>query len=380
MDKLNMNSYRWNPYVLLSGLDVKECFRVHFTSTSKVLVIMSKGFDVRMNIALSVIKSSARDARVECLLINFDEGNESSSHQYRSMVERNMEELKDLMSEEDIRTVDIKLWHKDGQNKRRIGDRKAASIVDSINLSDYTDIFVDISALPRGIYFSLIGKLLTVIDAMKSAKPNFMVTVAENPSLDKATKDDTPDEEPNFLHGFSGDIDRSSTNQEEPLIWMPILGEGKFYHIKKAHNFLAPSETCPILPFPSIDPRRPDALTIDYHSLLFDELIVEQQNIMYVPEQNPFEAYKILCKAINNYHTSLKPIGNCKIVLSTFSSKLLSIGTLLAAYELKENDIAIGVLNVDSQGYRIDEHLDLSNMKNESNLFVIWLTGNVYEP
>src|SRR6202000_1689125 len=100
------------------------------------------------------------------------------------------------------------------------------------------------------------------------------------------------------LQGFTGQIDNASASNGDPLIWMPILGEDKEYHIRKAYSFLAPSETCPIFPFPSRDPRRPDALTMSYHSLLFDEFIVEQQNIMYVPEQNPFEAYRILMKAI----------------------------------------------------------------------------------
>ncbi|MEO5563052.1 MAG: hypothetical protein ABIR18_06440, partial [Chitinophagaceae bacterium] len=71
-------------------------------------------------------------------------------------------------------------------------------------------------------------------------------------------------------------------------------------------------------------------------------------------------------------------LNGCKAVLSTFSSKLLSIGTLLAAYELKKKDIGVGVLNVDSHGYKIDPDADLKRLKEESKLFVIWLTGEPY--
>ena len=226
----------------------------------------------------------------------------------------------------------------------------------------------------------MIGKLLTLIDAINGQnKPNLMVTVAENPEFDTAIQDDTPDEDLTFLHGFSGEIDRSSAEQGEPVIWMPILGEGKLFHIQKAYNYLAPSEMCPVLPFPSRNARRPDELIIKYHSFLFDEIGIEKQNIMYVPEQNPFEAYRILSTAIQNYYKSLKPIGECKTVLSTFSSKLLSIGTLLVAYELKSKDIGVGVLNVDSLGYKIDPDIDLQKMRADSKLFVIWLTGEPYE-
>lgn len=362
----------------MSDGDLHTCFLHHFTAQSRVLLIMGKGFDVRMNLALAELKSNPSNPDITCLLVNFDEGSESSSHQYKAFVDSNMLEFSTLAGTKVI-DKNIQLWQSDGRNKRRVGDRKAAGIIDDIDLGKYTDILVDISALPRGIYFSLVGKLLTLIDNTAGSKINLMVVVAENPALDTSIHDDTPDDEPNFLHGFSGQIDRSSASKEEPLIWMPILGENKEHHIRKAYNFLAPSETCPILPFPSRNPRRPDSLIVNYHGLLFDEFIVEQQNIMYVPEQNPFEAYRILSKAIQNYHTSLKPIGNCKAVLSTFSSKLLSIGTLMAAYELKSKDIGVGVLNVDSQGYKLDDNIDLQKMRAESNLFVIWLTGKPYE-
>ena len=372
-----MNTHRWNPYVLISDTDLENSFLKHFTSESRIVILMGKGFDVRMNIALNKLKACPINLNITCFLLVFDEGQDSSSHIYNQLVDNNEQELESLIGKNNIETISIKLWETD--NKRRIGDRKAAAVIDKINLLAFTDVIVDISALPRGIYFSMIGKLLTLIDAMEQEKkPNLMVTVAENPNLDKATQDDSPDDEPNFLHGFSGQIDNSA-DSGAPSVWMPILGENKEHQLRKAYTYLDPNETCPILPFPSRDPRRPDSLIVKYHGLLFDELNVEQQNIMYVPEHNPFEAYKILSRAILNYRDSLKPIGDCKIILSTFSSKLLSIGMLLAAYELKSKDIGVGVLNVDSHGYKLNTELDLSRMRSESNLFVIWLTGEPYE-
>src|SRR3569833_2889654 len=165
-----MNSNRWNPYVLLSGKDLQECFTSHFTTGSKVLMIMNKGIDVRMNIALEHVKSYSAQPNVEVLLISFDEGDESASQQYKVMVEANMAELDGLIDKANVHEEKIELWTTDGDNKRRVGDRKAAKIVDSIAVENYTDIIVDISALPRGIYFSMIGKLLTVIDNMGDSK------------------------------------------------------------------------------------------------------------------------------------------------------------------------------------------------------------------
>jgi hypothetical protein len=241
---------------------------------------------------------------------------------------------------------------------------------------------VDISALPRGIYFSLIGKILHIIDSkpQNSECINFVIAAAENAKIDATIKENTIDTEGKFLVGFMGGV-KSQAEREESLIWLPIMGEDKEPHITVANAELEPTEVCPIFPFPAKDPRRPDALLIKYHKLLFDNLKVEPQNIMYVPEQNPFEAYKILVKAINNYNGSLKILRGCRAALSTFSSKLLSIGTLMAAYQINivdQKDI-IGVMNVDARGYEIEDINKWEEYNKSSELFLIWLTGNPYE-
>lgn len=375
-----MNKFRWNPYAFLEDEDLDKMMDKHFNSDSRVLLVMGKGFDVRMNVFLKRLVDRKRSDNITCLLINFDEGKHSSSHQYRHLVDANMAEVTSLLPKKQIINASIQLWKQSGRKNRRVGDRKAANLIDDIKVVDYTDIIVDISALPRGIYFSLLGKLLTYIDRLAEGipVPNLMVAVAENPELDMNIHEEGVDEDLNFLHGFGGEIDLSSSEGTAPLIWLPILGEDKLLHLQKAYSHLKPGEICPILPFPSRNPRRPDALTMAYHELLFDELRIEPQNIMYVPEQNPFEAYKILYTTIENYNISLKVLNGCKAVLSTFSSKLLSIGTLLAAYELKEKGIGVGVLNVDSHGYKISPDADLKRLKQESKLFVTWLTGKPY--
>jgi hypothetical protein len=380
MDKVIMSKFRWNPYAFLEDNELDAMFEKHFDSNSKILLILGKGFDVRMNIFLKRLVDQKGNQNITCLLVNFDEGRHSSSHQYKHLVDENQAELETLIPKSQITNFAIQLWKQTGRKSRRVGDRKAANIIDEISVENYSDIIVDISALPRGVYFSLLGKLLTYIDRLPKGTivPNLMVAVAENPELDMNIQEEGVDDDLNFLHGFGGEIDLSSSEGTAPLIWLPILGEDKLLHLQKAYSHLKPGEICPILPFPSRDPRRPDSLTMTYHELLFDELRIEPQNIMYVPEQNPFEAYKILYNTIENYNISLKTLNGCKAVLSTFSSKLLSIGTLLAAYELKEKDIGVGVLNVDSHGYKINPSADLKRLKLESKLFVTWLTGKPY--
>ena len=376
-----MKENRWNPYVLLQNDTVPELWRSHFQGKNKkVLFILGKGFDVRMNLGIESLMETCPDIDLDCFLVGLDEGKDSSSHKLQDLVDENINEINSLLNGKMIFRKELKLWSSKGKKKVKIGDREASNLIEGYDeIKDYTDIIVDISALPRGVYFSLIGKLLTLIDKYSNNSQNLFVCVAENAKIDGLTKEKTTEGDVNFLHGFGGGIEITS-EMDKPLVWFPILGEEKLAHVKKAFGKITETknrlyEICPTFPFPSKDPRRSDSILIEYHELLFDELGIEPQNIMYISERNPFEAYIQLNNAIKNYKKSLQIINGCKAALSNFSSKLLSIGTLLSAYENRED---IGVLNVDSQGYDYVDKNEVKKMKLESELFVTWLTGEPY--
>ena len=377
----NLNTLRWDPYVFANDKKVLELWANHFSGPDhKVLFILGKGFDVRMNIGIQGLMETCPSINLDCWLVQFDEGITSSSHKYERYANENFEQLKVILSGHPIDIKTISLWSAKDKGKRsRVGDRQAAAILERFDqIENYSDIIIDISALPRGVYFSLIGKFLKTIDFYAKEKPiNLMITVAENALMDSKIQEKEVDDDIGYLQGFGGNLELTS-ELDEPTIWFPILGEDKIKHLGKAFSHIMPDEICPILPFPSKDPRRSDSLIIDYHKWLFDELNIQSQNLMYVPEQNPFDAYVRLTKAIRNFYNSLSSLNGCKVVVSTFSSKLLSIGTLLTAYELME-DIGVGVLNVDSQGYEIDNFEELKKLREDSELFVIWLTGEPYD-
>ncbi len=317
---------------------------------------------------------------LNCFLIEYDEGRNSSSRKYRPLVKMNLETLQSLIPPEKINVKKIELWSAEGKKKKRVGDKNVADVFnDSTLFADYSDIIVDISALPRGIYFSLIGKIQAMLDKFyPDSNKNFFVITSENAPLDSYIKEFQPDSELSYVFGFSGGSELTSDKKQ--TIWLPILGEGVAHQIGAAYEKIKPDEICPVLPFPSKDPRRSDALLIEYHQLLFDELNIEGQNIIYVPEQNPFEVYRTLSQTIRDYNETLAVVKGCDIVISTFSSKLLSIGALLCAYEFKaQNNIMVGILNVDSSGYEIDQEGLEKNLIDRSELFLIWLAGEPYK-
>lgn len=376
-----MSGLRWNPNIMFNDNNVNSFWKQHFSKDNhSLLFILGKGFDVRMNFALSRLLRECPNVKIECLLIEFDEGSNSSSHKYQSFVNENMEEFKRMLEHKSYETKSIKIKSKSGKSGSIVGDRKAAEIIkDYSEIERFSDIIVDISSMPRGLYFSLIGKILTLLDLPTSKQHNLFLSVAENVKIDSLIQESEIEEDLTYLHGFGGEIELES-QKEKPLIWFPILGESKKAHISKGADKITEDkarlfEICPVLPFPSKNPRRSDALLIEYHDLLFDSLDIEPQNIMYTTERDPFQTYVQLSNAITNYQESLKIINGCKVALSTFSSKLLSIGTLLIAYE---NSDFVGILNINSGGYEITNEAEMKKMKNESELFVTWLTGSPY--
>ncbi|MEN9998009.1 MAG: hypothetical protein RI922_999 [Bacteroidota bacterium] len=379
-----MTKNNWDPYVQIGSEKMDEFLKSHFIQTNrKLLFILGVGFDIRMNIILRKLVSLLPNLNLEILLIEFDEGATSSSHRYKHLVNENVEELRAISGEKPVSIKRIRLIEEKKGKKKWIGDVQAADIIkDYSDLSPFSDIMVDISALPRSVYPSLVGKVLSLIEREgNTSQINFFVATSENAGIDNQIQESGAEDNLDYLKGFGGGIEKTS-EEEKPIIWFPILGENKLSHLKKAYSHIIqlhdrPYEICPVLPFPSKNLRRADSLIIEYHAWLFDELGVESKDIIYVPEQNPFETYIRLNNSIKNYNDSLKTLGGCKAVISNFSSKLLSIGTILTGHELR-SDIGVGILNVASEGYIINDESELKNLKNLSEVFLTWVTGEPY--
>lgn len=370
---------RWADYFLRSGDDFAPFWKSILQSQERhLLFVVGLGFDPRMCSAIKEIMSHGDAGKRDCLLIAFDEGPDSPSQQYHDMVKSNDEELNRLMSSKgNITKHQLKMWSADGH---RIGSRNAALIFRKMeDFAYYTDIVVDISALPQSIYFPLIAKLLFLLDSNKKSSPlpNLHVVVSESPDLDRIIRPVGIDDEATYLYGFGGGVDMEAT-AEIPRVWIPILGEDRNGELVRIYDLIQPDEICPVLPFPSSNPRRGDDLILKYRELLLDGFLVEPANIVYASEKNPFEVYRELAKTISQWSSALQPLGSCKVVISALSSKILSLGALLAAYELRRKGQPVGVGYVEARGYSIsvNEPNVLKNTPQE--LFEIWVAGECY--
>jgi hypothetical protein len=368
---------RWSDYFLRRGTESKDFWKEYLAQRRDVLFIVGMGFDPRTCQGYSDLLAAGGSGRRDCTVMLFDEGPESPSIRYSELFKNNQDKLASLIPRNAQRNnKSVVMRASDG---RRVGSRNSANSFGTISeLSPYTDVIIDVSSMPRGIYFPLIGKILFLVDstARSAPKPNVHVVVSENADLDGRIRDEGIAEEANYMPLFTGTLQIEGL-QDLPKVWIPILGEHQEQQLERVYNLVTPDEISPILPAPSSNPRRGDDLLFEYRELLFDRLRVEPKDFVYVDEQNPFQVYQAIHRTVSHYNQALQSLGGCQVVLSAFSSKLLSIGALLSAYELKTK--GVGVANVETLGYGLELPSDTKEVLDKTEPCTMWIAGECYE-
>lgn len=120
----------------------------------------------------------------------------------------------------------------------------------------------------------------------------------------------------------------------------------------------------------------------EHRDTLFDDFKVEPANILLASEYNPFEAYRQIFTAMERYKKALKPMGGCKLFVSPLSSKLLSIGVLLACYDHKfgkgsSEGFDVGIPYVETAVYGDPEQ---NAEAADFELHSLWIRGEWEEP
>ena len=363
---------RWRDYFLEKGRGLIEFWSEHLGERERsVLLVLGRGFDPRSRLGLDMILTAGGVGSRDVLGLDYDEGEASPSLAYAQRVEENWTHISTaVQGRGTIELRGLPFW----SGSRRVGPLHAANIFNlPEELTRYDDVVVDIGAMPRGVYFPLIARILYLLDhaaAEATNRTNLHVLVADDPALDSRIVEEGIDETASFLHSFEGSFSREATGQQ-PKVWIPLLGESRTIQFDRIYDLVKPDEICPVVPFPSKNPRRGDDIVLEYRDLLFDQHQLDPRSLMYAAEQNPFEVYRRIRKASFHYHDTLRLIGGCKVALSALSSKLMSLGVLMVAYELKPL-LDIGLAHVECRGYRVD------NFESVAEVFGLWLAGECY--
>ena len=367
---------RWDPYVLAHGQEFNAFWSDHLSARERhLLLIAGRGFDIRaLDVSKAILDVGGAGRRDLCLL-RFDDGLPDSD-QSRQMTSKNEAGYRDMFSGRTITEIKIALGNTTRPTATSRNTKQGLRSRDAFK--SYSDVVLDISAMPRVVALTAIGQLVALLDAMATQDQihvNLHVTTAESIVSDRLASTGSLSDVVTNIVGFSGSLN-AGANEFLPRVWFPILGENQGARLQLIREELRPDEICPVIPFPSREPRRGDEIIESYRQILFDDFQVQPRNIVHACEFNPFEAYKQLFGAIDRYRSALRELGGCKAYVSPLSSKLLSVGALLACYDHKsaaprDRLLSVGIYSVETVFYGAVRQ----SSDDARELYSMWIRG-----
>lgn len=356
-----VSSMRWDPCISHRGEKTSEFISDYFKHTyRRVLLIAGAGFDPRSHKIPQLIAASG--GQVEALFLQ-----ENRPGPADNLVDRgraNAEVLASLFTVSDLKKIDIF-----GTDNAVVGGRNAVRLVNTRSLENVTDVVVDISALSVGVSFPIIRYYAERL-ARQEETANLHVFVAHDPALDEDIRPISGDA-PTFIHGFKGGLGLDSTVSSARL-WLPQLANGRVSTMRRLYDFVEPHDVCPILPFPSANPRAGDYLAEHYLEELDRSWAVDARNVIYAAESDPLDLYRTILRMDDLRTPVFEGAGGSQLILSPAGSKVLALGALLAAL-----DRNLPIAYLESVGYEFQE-AELPFTHCDTHLVHVWLEGEVY--
>jgi len=342
----------WKNYVFRHGIAVEDLWDQMFADRRatgrplSLLYVAGKGFDVRANVVATkyverLLASECEVGNASLLLVGFS--GYQLSPELQTQTAKNAAELEETFRPVGGCEAIVIGGSAEGEDdiSATVALRRGADEV-LRHVSSQTDIVLDVSSLPRIAYLTILLTLLAKIipqgsegEGLAAKGVTLQVLVAEDAALDSQISSEDPSNDLVLIPGYSEAL-QSEALRDLPLVWLPILGENRIAQIQKIEEIIpSEAEICPVLPHPSRNPRRGDQLLVEYDSVLFARRETPLSNILYAHEAHPFELYRQLLGAMTRYRKTLDVLGGCRLVVTPLASKLMTIGSALACFEMK---------------------------------------------
>ena len=246
---------RWESYVMYRQKKKLIEFWNEFYKDKEhpqVLFLLGKGFDPRMNNILKLFLSTVSDARLECVAFDFPIAGADTETQ--KLYNLNVEELGRIQKEYGFPLESIKIdttlkWDKSiAMMSRQIGDK---------DLSQYNDVILDVSSLPRAFYFNIAKVLFKKLKDDKTK--NLFFAVSENVKVDNGIEKTHQTDNIDALRGFKSMLSVEAILDRVNIL-IPLIGENGVELLNSIYTDFKPHDMFPVLPFPSKNPRRSDDL------------------------------------------------------------------------------------------------------------------------
>lgn len=353
-------SLRWDPCIAHRGDETRSFVQDYFKDPARqVLFVAGAGFDPRSAVVAMELAGVCKNIRA--FLVRENRPNPAQGLVQRA--ETNKGKLTACFAQHEM--VPVEIFGPDGAV---IGGRNVVAALNRQDFTGITDVAIDISALSVGISFPLIKYLVERVERGKRPT-NLHVFVTHEAALDDAIVPVAGDV-PGYVHGFRG---ASTLNQTAAAakLWLPQLARERRGALVRLHGFVAPHDTCPILPFPASNPRLGDELANDFLAEFENAWSVDTRNIVYAAEDDPLDLYRTILKLDDLRRPVFEEFGGSLLVLSPVGSKIMGLGALMAALE---RDLPIAYL--EAIGYNF---ADSQLVEGPSpSLMHVWLEGDVY--
>jgi hypothetical protein len=356
-------SARWDGAIQHRGAEVDNFIKHYFAKDSrKVLLIAGAGFDPRSSKIIERLHS-VLGTGLHAVLVR--EERPEPDLELRTRAQENHDHL--LALAPGARTVHINVFATDGA---AVLGRSVVERLRELDLSTFTDVIVDATALSIGASFPTSAYVLAVAVARRGL--NVHVMVAANSMIDEMiTPVSTDVVSP--VHGFKGGW-KTAQQSAAARLWMPQLAFGQSQILDRIRREVHPDDIAPVLPFPARHPRLGDELIEHYGEELSESWNVGPRDLIYAEESNPLDLYRTILRLDDRRRPVFAETGGSVIILSPVGSKVMAMGAMLAAIERE-----MPVLYAEAVGYEADfSHLAEASYV-EADLVHVWLHGDVYD-
>lgn len=359
-----MKRFTLDNCIAQSGDDALNFIKSHITNSSNVLFIGTVGVDSN-SIYYPILLAGSSSIEYKFLIEKrpvLSPSLEAIGNAHRDFLEKNLEN-------HSIEFKEVEIIADDGAT---VAGRNAVRIVSEwLQKSGFSDIVIDTTGMSRGTCFPIVHQAIQ-LGLMHEVNVHMLIASKDEPTFELASESNDRAE---WMHGFQGEMGRDSVDDALKL-WIPQLSEGKGQAAALMYSALTPvAEVCPIVPFPSHNPRRGDSILYEYNDALTEQWDSGMLNIVYAHESNPLDVYR----SVSNIHkireevfagTGEKPIT----VLSPSGWRIGSLGMLLASIDLK-----LPILYVETLGYNTTcEVIPEVTIQEPDHTWHIWLTGSAY--
>lgn len=350
-------------YIWHANSDAAKFIHDYFSKSGNILYIGSIGFDPRTLTTYRLLKESAGDKVTPFFL---HEVRKEGSAELKARARKREQSLPDELGFQP-KVYRVPIFADDGAP---IGGTELIKVAraEIPDISDFSDIVIDICAMSRGIFFPLTRYLRGIIRA--SGKPiSLHILVVDQPAVDYSYIPDYYDSA-GWMRGFDGDAGLLSKNNKAVKLWLPQLMSQRKTVYETLYKFVSPQDVCPVLPFPGIRAKMVDELVIEYSEQITSTWDTALQNIVLAAESDPLDMYHTVVRVDA---ARKKIFENSFTILSPMGSKVSTIGGLLAAMDLN-----LPVAYVETLGYSENQKQETLELSNEERLVHVWVDGPIY--